>query len=167
MGIKFKYNKNNIFYCVGLSVVLWCILAAFVFLAYYLSSQDGASTYRLSYQITVKIAKIIYGEPTGQQITFLNQFIRKMAHFFVYFVMTVFAYPAVWSTVRLIRCRNTRLVINIFIFSAISVFAFYDEWHKQYIPGRHNSVAEAFLNVVGCLAGLAAINVFIKIRNKR
>lgn len=164
--MKLNNNKNRIFNDICLSIVLWGILAAFVLFAYYLSSQDGASTYRLSYQITVKIARIIYGEPTGQQITFLNLAIRKLAHFFVYFIMAVFAYPAVWSIIRLIRCRNQKEIINACIFASISLFAFYDEWHKQYIPGRHNSTAEAFLNVAGCLVGLVVINVIIRIIRK-
>ena len=144
-------------------VLLWGIVAASVLFAYFLSSQSGASTFRLSNTISTKIADILYKTPDTQQILKVNTVIRKLAHVTIYFVLAILCYIAFYYTMVNFTGRTAGVLVNVMITMALSAFAFYDEWHKQFIPGRHNTISEAFLNNLGVVIGLIVVNVVQRI----
>jgi VanZ family protein len=46
---------------------------------------------------------------------------------------------------------------------AIAVFAAFDEWHQQFIPGRTMDVMDWLADVIGCLLGL----IFLAVARRR
>lgn len=137
---------------------LWCAAIGWLALCFYLSSQSLANTSHLSISITRLFIKTMN---LPEEIFFsVHDSLRMLAHVVVFFMLALFIGAAYGVTFRSYK----RFPFGPFLLSfGISVL---DEVHKVFIPGRHCSVFEMGLNVIGCLIGSLAIYfVFLKMKN--
>lgn len=139
----FKRKRAVVNAILCLLCVLW---AGMIF---FLSAQNGEQTAAVSAGIAQKIAEIIYTEPVEQQVQAVHLGIRKLAHIGLFFIWGLLLSAAALYIAR--RQRSTAVGI---VAAVLVVYAFFDEWHKIFVDGRHFSFSEAVLNAV---SGLAAI----------
>ena len=137
-------------------VVLLCAACMFVFIytLVKLSLQEGDSSSRLTQAVVKQIGEAAFDqELDANQIQALNLFLRTMAHFVLFSILSfgmctvaflVFARPA---------GRFFGLVLNMFICAAL---AYGTEYFKQFVDGRHFQIEDAWLNVYGVMIGLCS-----------
>jgi VanZ family protein len=78
--------------------------------------------------------------------------IRKCAHLLEYFVLASLARRAFGQSGGVWASRK-----GIFALVLCAFYAFGDEWHQSYVPGRSASVADAFVDIVGALLAIALL----------
>jgi VanZ family protein len=100
-----------------------------------------------------------------EQISQLNSFVRKAAHFFQYAVLGLLTYSIalLWGKKGL---HGTLLPFLIVVLMAAA-----DEFHQRFVPGRSGSISDVFLDSAGCIFGMILIrmlsNFYVSRRAKR
>lgn len=117
-----------------------------------LSSQDGEQTARASGGLAQTISGILYRQPTEQQIGQVHVVLRKSAHIGLFFILGVLSYAAA-NTLGRIR-PNKRWLSLVLALALTSLYGFFDEWHKQFIAGRHFDTGETILNIACGILGV-------------
>jgi VanZ family protein len=79
----------------------------------------------------------------------------KPAHFALYAVFGVLL--AVALTKRKGSTTMTRGLMAVFIGA---LYAFSDEWHQSFIPGRHADLADVAADIIGLIAGVTGYFLF-------
>ncbi len=110
------------------------LLLWFLFMTY-LSHQDGAHTAVFSR----RLAEQFGGKADAEKINRINGKLRRFAHVFVFFVLTVLCRVAFDSYISI---------------AAVCLWAWADEATKPWIEGRHFSWYDVGLNLIGVGIGL-------------
>lgn len=140
-------SKSVVF--IGLAILLWLLLI------YTLSSQNGPQTAKTSYGLARYVAKQLYETPTAEQLSETHMAIRKLAHIAMFGILGVLV-GMVCVKAKGISISSTRFAMGYFFLLLCSIL---DEWHKQFIEGRHNEVMDVLLNVIGCSIGLGIVGL--------
>ncbi len=126
-------------------VILWCLII-FLF-----SNETGEVSSKRSQSLleglTRKVVNILNLEENEEKITqFLengHRLIRKIAHFTLYFVLSVLVYQALSCDIQ--KRKNAILYSLLFcLFFAIS-----DEVHQLFIPNRCCSIKDVLIDTLG------------------
>lgn len=137
-------------------IVLWCI---FIFT---MSSENGLLSSSRSEGLVVKLINrflVIFGIDSSDCaiVDYIEVFMRKGAHVFVFFVLSVlssiFAYT--YDT------RDEFRLLGSFLFSYI--YASSDEIHQIYVPGRAGSIKDVLIDTIGISLGLMLVWLFARI----
>lgn len=107
----------------------WIITAAIALMIFLFSAQPHSAIY------------------TGRFLGEYNIPIRQCAHvieFAILFLWTAWAVKRVFS--------NQNLVLVVAVMFAIG-FAFLDEWHQSFVPGRTSTISDVLLDVKGIAFG--------------
>ncbi len=112
----------------------------------YLSHQDGENTGKTSRTL----AMLFIGE-NQDQIEIVNMWLRKIAHVFVFFVLTILV---------IVTMKVNQNAYYIYAIIFICLWAFVDEATKLKIQGRHFSLFDVGLNLIGVIMGLLVIYFF-------
>jgi len=137
-----------------LLITLWIITICWIGIIFFLSSQNGEQTANTSVGIAKKTAEVIYTQPTIQQINSIHFDLRRISHIGLFFILGGLVHAAVKSTFNYFN-RKSILLPWIIAVAISSFYGFFDEWHKQFIPGRHFDTGETLLNVISSIAGVA------------
>lgn len=122
---------------------------------FYFSSQNSTQSDNVSQNFTEEISRIVFKNfeffSPGFQNTIifeLNMFIRKAAHFFVFFLMSAFIYAelTVWMKKYLLNGLITTLFCTI--------YAILDEFHQSFTPGRTPLLKDVFIDTAGAVLGV-------------
>ena len=139
-----------------LLVILVCASCMFVFVytLIKLSLQEGESSSRFTQAVVQQVGEAAFDQELDEsQIQALNLFLRAMAHFVLFSILSfglctvaflVFAHPA---------GRVFGLVLNMLICVAL---AYGTEYFKQFVDGRHFQIEDAWLNMYGVIIGLCS-----------
>ena len=145
-------------------IALWLLTILWLLSIFTLSSQNGTQTAQTSGGVAQKTAEVIYQQPTQQQINQVHFNIRKSAHVGLFFILGVLSFSASATTFG-IKNRGKYLSIAVPVILT-SAYGFFDEWHKQFIGGRHFQLDEAVLNMVSGVVGVgvtvAAVAIIIR-----
>ncbi|MDO5520665.1 MAG: VanZ family protein [bacterium] len=149
-------NQRGVICLLG-AICLWLLLI------FFLSTQNGPETANTSEGMASVIAKIIYGTPDAIQVDYVHSEIRRLAHVVLFFILG--------SMIGLV-CVKVRTRIPVWFrflagYGFLLFCSFFDEWHKQFISGRHNQFKDALLNVRGCTIGLGIIVVIYLLKKLR
>ena len=129
-------------------LIFWCLLI------FYFSNQPGSVSDHSS-GLIVKLVRIII--PTGN-LELLTFIIRKLAHMFLYFMLTILTY----------NCFNQfnikkKYLIILFCF----LYAISDELHQLFIVNRSCELRDVLIDTIGVLIGyLLMKGVFVNGRKK-
>ena len=128
-------------------------LAALLLLVYFVmavSFQNGTTSSDITMKMARQIARRIFEEPTQDQIATTALMIRYGAHLGLFFVVgfvTTFAGMAVF--------RGYYRIIGVIGAGVVCyVLAYYTEYYKQFVEGRHFQQSDAALNWYGSVAGI-------------
>lgn len=129
--------------------VHWLPVVIWMGLIFYLSHQPAEQSSELSsgvVEMLLRILLVVF--PIDGESTYLHFLVRKAAHFFAYFMLSIFVMYAIRSLVTNLL-KSTFLSLLICILYAIS-----DEIHQLYIPGRSGEVRDVLIDSAGSLSGL-------------
>lgn len=145
-----KEKKRNL-------VLEFCViavsLAALFMLLYFVmavSFQNGTASSDITMKMAGQIARRIFENPTQDQIATTALMIRYGAHLGLFFVVgfvTTFAGMAVF--------RGYYRILGVIGAGAVCyALAYYTEYYKQFVEGRHFQQSDATLNWYGSVAGI-------------
>lgn len=93
---------------------------------------------------------------------FVEFFIRKGAHVFVFFILCCLYYIAIRQTTRV--KMNYRLIIS---FALTFLYACFDEFHQGFTENRTSYIGDVFLDGFGGLLAVLFIVMIYFLKNKR
>ncbi len=86
--------------------------------------------------------------------------LRKFAHIFVYFVLTILVFFALLGNKEIKELKNKDILrISLFAFFISLLYAISDEYHQTFVFGRNGSVKDVFIDALGIVLA-AAFNYF-------
>ncbi|SHJ93029.1 VanZ like family protein [Anaerobranca californiensis DSM 14826] len=142
-------NSKNTTLISWTAVILWLVLI------FYFSSQPATESAALSSSITeVVVEKAIILTPlerediTEDLLSNIHLFIRKFAHFTVYFILGILITNAFTVT----GIKGKKRLIYSLIFCVI--YAITDEFHQTFVPGRSGQITDVLIDSFGSLAGI-------------
>lgn len=134
-------------------IVITASVAALVLLLYFVmvvSFQNGTVSAGVTMRVAGQIAASVYDNPTEAQIEAVSLMIRYGAHLALFFVVgsvTVFVSMVVFK-------RYFRIIGILLSGAACYMLAYYTEYFKQFVEGRHFQMSDVTLNWYGSLAGI-------------
>lgn len=125
-------------------------LALLVYFVMIVSFQSGASSTNVTMRIAGRVAGAIFDDPKQDQIETIGRVIRYGAHLALFFVVGL-----VTAFVSMVIFRGYFRIAGVLLAGAVCyMMAYYTEYFKQYIDGRHFQMTDVALNWYGCLAGI-------------
>lgn len=131
---------------------LFCFMVIYLF-----SNQDGSQSHELSNGVLDKIAEgmqLVFGKALNNIDT--DYWIRKLAHFGIYFILGIFLTIFAMSFSGSFRIKLLSIIL------VGGLYAITDEIHQKFIPGRTASAKDVLIDSIGVLAG--ALITFAVIR---
>ncbi len=141
-------------------ILPWALIILWMAVIFAFSHQPATESSQLSSDITHKIAdviSIIVPDINDNQES-LHSFIRKSAHFSVYFILGILVANGLSDN------NMSKLKIILLAFLVCILYAVSDEIHQLYIPGRSGQVSDVLLDSAG---GLVGVLLYIFIRRDR
>lgn len=137
-------------------IVIVSSLLALVMLVYFVmivSFQNGAHSTSVTMRMAGQIAAGVFDQPTQEQIKTVALMIRYGAHLALFFVVGL-----VTAFVSMVICRRYFRIVGVFVSGAVCYgMAYYTEYYKQFIEGRHFQMSDVSLNWYGSLAGIVCM----------
>ncbi len=150
----------------ALLTVVWCVLI------FGFSSENGEESGKTSEKIVIKVYEVTMPEfhelPQEEQRSLIEElqfYVRKAAHFSLYFILGSLA----WQSFCLFRGKFPRGALAV-AFSFL--YACADEFHQSLVPDRGPSWRDVLIDTGGALTGvlfstLAAVVIMHIINKKR
>ena len=134
-------------------IVIFASVLALALLVYFVmivSFQNGASSINVTMRMAERVAGAIFDDPKQDQIETISRVIRYGAHLALFFVVGL-----VSAFVSMVIFRGYFRIAGVFLAGVVCyMMAYYTEYFKQYIDGRHFQMTDVELNWYGCLTGL-------------
>lgn len=151
--------RKKIIFSISVIFAVICMIVIFRF-----SSQNCADTNSVSYGVTSKLASIIFSEydqlnAENQNLLTeqLNHFVRKMAHFSLYFILGFMTSLSVFLAVHKYIKSFAAGVTVCFIYGSL------DEIHQIYVPGRTPLVRDVIIDTAGGVCGILFFFMMISV----
>ena len=145
-----RRKKRNIWLelsVIGVSMAALFLLLYFVMVV---SFQNGTASTSVTMQLAEQIARRIFERPTADQIETTALMMRYGAHLGLFFVVGF-----VTTFVGMVIFRGYFRILGVFGAGvACYLLAYYTEYYKQFVEGRHFQMSDAALNWYGCVAGI-------------
>lgn len=155
-----KHFRNLIIYII--------ILIAIMGVIFYFSSENSQNSDNSSGSFTKILIRIISPFFPSGVIEFIREYIRKIAHFTLYFTLGIFSVLTV-KELYILRKPEHKLsliiYINAFVFCVI--YAASDEFHQYFVPGRSGKPADVLLDSFGSLMAILIIFIITAIIHRR
>lgn len=120
-----------------------------------LSSQDKTTSGTNSLSILTAIAeflsKTFHINIGDDNIRRLHNLFRKMAHFSIYTILSIFAY----NTFQVVISQKKYVVVATFAFCLLTAIT--DELHQIFVPGRSGEVRDVLIDTLGVCFGLVLV----------
>lgn len=131
---------------IGLMLLLYMVMV--------LSFENGDESISKTRSIAEIIARRVYtGTPTEGEINAVIFMLRYFAHIVLFFVVGL-----VTTFVSMVICRNYFRILGVLASGGVCyVLAYYTEYYKQYVEGRHFQMTDVKLNWLGSIAGIACM----------
>lgn len=147
--MEHKKHKN-----IGLEiVVIVASVLGLMLLLYFVmivSFQSGDTSNNVTMRLAYQIAQRIFEHPTQDQIKTTSLMIRYGAHLGLFFVVGL-----VTTFVSMVIFRRYFRILGVIASGAVCyILAYYTEYYKQFVEGRHFQLSDATLNWYGSLAGI-------------
>lgn len=149
---KRREEQERIPWIVQLFIILISVVILFLFVAVLvkLSFQSGMTSSKITVAVSTFVGKNIFGDPTLEQIETINRIIRFAAHLSLFFFLGL-----ILSYVSMLIFRHYYRIIGFVFVSGICYFlAYYTEYYKQFIAGRHFNKEDVYLNWIGSGLGI-------------
>ncbi len=145
-----KKKKNNILLEISVIAVSFAALLLLLYFVMAVSFQNGTASASVTMQLAEQIARRIFEQPTADQIATTALMIRYGAHLGLFFVVGF-----VTTFVSMVVFRRYYRILGVIGAAAVCyLLAYYTEYYKQFVEGRHFQQSDAALNWYGSVAGI-------------
>jgi len=132
-------------------LVLWSVTAAWAGLIFYLSTGTFGSAF--SHLLLERLLALVHWHPSLQVFEALHWLMRKLAHLTEYGVFGLLLYGSLTGQRRFTWGFRSALLTLVLV--ALSSFS--DEYHQSFVPGRHASLADCGIDIVGGALGMLGL----------
>lgn len=135
--------------------ISWTFVLLWMLFIFYLSSQNGVQSNELSKNVTRFLIQrwnlTICLPPTN--LSFLsdsnmNDIVRSFGHLLLYFVLGFFVTNAFYHS------KIYTISAMFYSFLICLVFAFSDEFHQSFVPGRGAELFDIYIDSIGSFIGI-------------
>lgn len=143
-------------------VLSWTVTLIWMGVIFYLSSQPATQSAHLSTGVKNELLGILGHFIPGietLEITSLDFYIRKNAHFIAYFIL------AVLMLLALLQSAVPKPVNLALLFCLL--FAISDEFHQLFVPGRSGQFRDVLIDGAGALLGVLVTALVINRISRR
>lgn len=147
------------------AIIAFIVMAGWMGLIFYFSSRTGSVSSAQSSQMQDMIFNVVpnikgvYLKIIGSGVGILH--IRKLAHMFLYFMLTVISYVFMYM-------KTNSFVTGIKASMFISViYAALDEIHQLYVVGRSGQLTDVWVDSIGVFIAIMIISIVEVIRSKK
>lgn len=145
-----KNKKNRIVLELGVIAISFAALLLLLYFVIAVSFQNGTVSSDITMKMAGQIARRIFDNPTQDQISTTALMIRYGAHLGLFFVVGF-----VTTYVSMVVFRRYYRILGVIGAGAVCyVLAYYTEYYKQFVEGRHFQQSDAALNWYGSVAGI-------------
>lgn len=136
-------------------------------LIYYLSSQNGEQTTEVSLSASKWLVRLLGEKSDAETVMRFHGMVRKAAHVILFSGLGISTYLLMFYGA-LSRQNRYRVVGSIVGALCITAgYGYFDEWHKQFIDGRHFQMEEVMLNILSATVGVVAACCLNSFRKRR
>lgn len=130
--------------------IKWFLVFAWMILIFLFSSESGIDSTETSQFFVEKVEPFFTHLIPGISFELITMIIRKMAHFFLYFVLGILVGSVTfankkWCILSLLICL---------------IYACTDEIHQVFVPGRSGQLKDVFIDLIGSSVGIYLYNWF-------
>lgn len=148
------------------SIIYWLPSALWMVLIFILSSQPAASSNYLSEGVTKLIIEFlgrilpidIEISTAHAYVSQLNHVVRKLAHFFAYMILGILVSSG-------FKMSGSKKVF-LFPFAICVIYAFSDELHQLFVPGRGCQLKDIIIDSAGSLSGIFLAKEYFRLSEK-
>lgn len=141
--------------------VLLCVI--WLSVIFYNGSRPGETSQKASKEV-IKVASEVMNIPTatintsGIKYSDINYYVRKNAHFFQYFIFSIFLCSAV-RELELYKTSEIFLVLFLLL-----LFPVIDEFIQKFIPGRTSLIFDVIIDFSGGIIAMLIYNIGYQFR---
>ena len=149
-------------------VIMWCLVAIWMGLIFYMSAMTGDESGAFSGRITWPIVRFIFKDfesysPDRQDeiMSTASLIVRKLAHFTEYFVLC-------FLVIHLLLCYNVnglKLYMAAIIWSAL--YAATDEYHQGFTAGRGPAVMDVLIDTSGAVVAALFLGLIFLLKKRK
>ena len=152
--MSYEKGKNqNILLEVFVVFAAVLVMMLLLYFVMRISFQEGESSINTSTYIADRIAHRIYTEPTEDEVRMIGSVLRYVAHLGLFFVVGL-----VTTFVSMVIFRRYYRIFGVLLSGGLCyILAYYTEYYKQFIEGRHFQQSDVVLNWYGSAAGVACM----------
>lgn len=142
-----------------LKILLTIFIFLWMTLIFYFSNQNSSISGKTSTDFLCKIVEVVKGRKLSaiERIRIRRKYsfyIRKLAHFFLYFVLGAMVYILLC-----VFMKNPIKTVILAIFICF-LYACTDEFHQLFIPGRTSKVFDVMVDTCGSMLSISFILLF-------
>ncbi len=143
-------RRSRILLEISVILISFAALLMLLYFVMVVSFQNGATSTDVTMRLAGRIARRIFEQPTDDQIFTTALMIRYGAHLGLFFVVGF-----VTTFVSMVIFRGYCRILGVMGAGAVCyVLAYYTEYYKQFVEGRHFQQSDAALNWYGSVAGI-------------
>lgn len=145
-----RKKKEKILLELGLIAVSLAALSLLIYFVMAVSFQNGEASIGVTMRFAQQLAGRVFEQPTEEQIKTTSWIIRYGAHLGLFFVVGF-----VTTFVSMVIFRKYYRIFGVIGAGFLCyVLAYYTEYYKQFVEGRHFHQSDAALNWYGSVAGI-------------
>ena len=146
-------SKKLIIY---ITITVVCSVVIFV-LSSQVQTVSGTNSLRVLTVAADFLSKLFHITISESDIRALNGLFRKVAHFSIYTLLSIFAY----NTFRVAITQKRCVILATFAFCVLTAIS--DEIHQIFVSGRSGEVRDVLIDTLGVCCGLGLVWVWNKI----
>ena len=152
--MSYEKGKNqNILLEVFVVFAAVLVMMLLLYFVMRISFQEGERSINTSTYIADRIAHRIYTEPTEDEVRMIGSVLRYVAHLGLFFVVGL-----VTTFVSMVIFRRYYRIFGVLLSGGLCyILAYYTEYYKQFVEGRHFQQSDVVLNWYGSAAGIACM----------
>ncbi|MDD4028503.1 MAG: VanZ family protein [Caldisericia bacterium] len=130
--------------------IQWILVVLWMLLIFFLSEQPAVDSKALSSDTAVWIVQIVEKicPCLEMQTTDIHSPLRKLAHFFLYFVLGIFFTQSLEGE----KWNRKKKWIGVVL--ACVLYAMSDEFHQAFVPGRGAQWSDVLIDSIGSMCGI-------------
>ena len=142
-------------------LVLLCMLTIFFF-----SSDNANKSTKKSNGLIIQISQLfvghkLSGEEKETNIELYDKFLRKSAHFTLYFILGLLIVNAIYEY----KLEETKMILIALLIAFL--YACSDEIHQLFVPGRSGEILDVLIDTLGSLTGIMVYYYVTKIWRRK
>ena len=166
--IRIRYSSNMV-HNKTIRIISLSLLVIWMTVIFVMSAQPASDSSKTSGELVSKVIDVIYSDfesfSTEKQLTVtynVTFIVRKVAHFFEFFVLGLFSAMAAFTF------KRGSTWFKAFASALFGVvYAVVDEVHQIFVPGRACRIFDMCIDSIGCICAVVTVAIIIVVIKRK